>query len=94
MIPYKSKVTHAEDYILSFYPLRQKKNSYPRKEKNFGYDSIMVPLDNEHSVKTIISENADHIGNIIVESRYSVLSYLQIVLHTGDKKYNIYSSKT
>ena len=46
MIPYKSKVVHAEEDIIHLYPIRQKINSYTRKENNCGDDYIMVLLDN------------------------------------------------
>ena len=38
---------------------------------------------------TIIAKNTDLSGNIILESRDLVLSYLHFGLHTGDEKYRI-----
>ena len=63
MIPYKSKVGHAGKDIINFFSIRQKK-SYIRKEKNYGDDSSMIILDDEHLDDTIIDENTDLRGNI------------------------------
>ena len=63
MIPYKSKLMHAEDNIINFSPIRYKINFYPRKENNCGYDSSMVLLDNNHLGDTIIDGDTDLIGN-------------------------------
>ena len=40
IIPYKSKVIHVKEYILNFSSIRQKINSYPRKEKTV----VMTPI--------------------------------------------------
>ena len=72
------------------YPLSEKnRNVYPRKENNFGDDSSMVLLYNEHLGDTIISENTDISENITLENRDLVLSYLHIRIHTGNAKYRI-----
>ena len=42
---------------------------------------------------TTVLMTTDLSSNIIMESRYSVLSYLHIVLHIGDAKYRIHLSK-
>ena len=49
----------------------------------------MVILDDNQLDDTIVNGNTDLRGNIILESRYSVLFYLHIGLHTGDAKYRI-----
>ena len=42
---------------------------------------------------TIIAENTDLRGNIIIESRCSVIFSLHIVIHNGDAKYRIQQKK-
>ena len=64
-ITYKSNVMHAEDNVLNLYPIRQKINAYPRKENNFGDDSSVFLLDDEHLGDTIIAGNIYLSGNII-----------------------------
>ena len=49
----------------------------------------MVILYDGHLGDTIISGDTDIKGNIIMESRDSVLSYIHIGLHTGNEKYRI-----
>ena len=88
MIPYESNFVHAEEDVINFSLVRQKINSYPRKEKYFGDDYSMVLLDEDHLDDTIIR------GNRISERKNSVLSYLHIGLYTGDVKYRIKSIKT
>ena len=66
MIPYKSKVVHVEYDILNVYPIINNRNSYPRKENNFGNDSIIFILYDEHFGDTIIYGNTDISGNIII----------------------------
>ena len=46
----------------------------------------MVFLYDRHLGDTMIDDNTDLIGNIVMESRDFVLSYLQIGLHTGIAK--------
>ena len=94
MIPYKSKVLHEEDDILNFSSIRHKIFAYPIKDNNFGDDSSMVLLYYDYLVDTNISGNTDLIGNIILESRNSVLSSPHIGLHTVNAKYRIQSRKT
>ena len=53
----------------------------------------MALLYDEHLVDTIIYENTDLSGNMIMEIRDLVLSYLQIGLHTSNEKYRISPSK-
>ena len=60
-----------------------------KKIKNGGGDSNMVLLYGGRLGDTIIAGNIYLSGNIIPESIYFVLSYLHIVLHTGDAKYRI-----
>ena len=87
IIPYKSKVMHAEDdNILTFSPTRHKINAYPRKENNCGDNSSMVLLDDKHLGDTTISGNTHLRGNIIMERRDLVLSSLYIGIHNGDEK--------
>ena len=90
MVPYRLKVMHVEYYIINSSPIIHKWSSYSREDNNFGEDSIMVLLYDEHSCDTIISDNTDIIINNVPEIRDSVLSYL----HIGGVKYSIYSSKT
>ena len=49
----------------------------------------MVLLCDGHLGDTIIDGDIDLSGNIIMEIRDLVLSYLHNGLHTGDKKYRI-----
>ena len=84
-----TKVKHVENGILNFSPIRKNRNDYPRKENNFGDDSSMVLLYDEHVGNTIVAGNTDLSGNLILEIRDLVLSYLHIGLHTGDSKYRI-----
>ena len=49
----------------------------------------MILLDDDHVGDTIIVGNIYLRGNIIMESRDSVPSYLRISLHAGDEKYSI-----
>ena len=89
IIPYKLKVMHAEENMLNLSPIRQKINAYPSKEKNCGDDSGMVIIDEEHLVDAIISWKIDLKGNMMMNSRYLVVSSLYIGLHAGDIKYRI-----
>ena len=65
MIPYKSKMVHAEEYIINFSPIIHKK-SHPRKENNYGDDSIMFILDDKHLGDIIIAGNTYLRGNRIL----------------------------
>ena len=47
----------------------------------------MVLICDDHLGDTIITGNTYLTGNIILESRDFVISYLHIGLHTGDAKY-------
>ena len=49
----------------------------------------MLIIYHEHLGDIIIAGKKDLDGNIILESRDLVLSYLHIDLHTGDEKYKI-----
>ena len=89
MTPYKSKVMNDEDDIINFYLNRQNKNYYHRKYNNCVDDSSMDFLYDKHLGDTIISGNTDFIGNIIIEGRGLVISYLHIDTHTGDAKYRV-----
>ena len=66
MIPYESKVIHVEDGILNLSPIRKNRNTYHRKIKNCGDDSIIVILYGNHLGDTIIAGNTDLSGNIIL----------------------------
>ena len=57
--------------------------------KNCGDESSMVIIYEEHLGDTITSGNTDICGDIIMESRDLVLSYIKIGLHTGYEKYSI-----
>ena len=57
--------------------------------KNCGDDSSMVLIYDGHLGDTIIARNTDLSGNIIMEIRDLVLSYLHIGLHTDNSKYRI-----
>ena len=89
MILYKSKVVHVEDGILKVSSIRKNINAHTRKENNCGDDFSMVILYGEHLGDTTIDSNTYLMINIILESRYLVLSYIHIGLHTGDEKYRI-----
>ena len=89
MVPYESKVMNVEDDILNFFPIRQNRKDYTRKYKNWGDESRMIIIDDGHLCDTVIADNIDLIRNNILESRYLVLSYLQIGLHTADANYSI-----
>ena len=80
---------HVENDIINVSPIRKNRNFYPRKENNCVNDSIMIILYDDHLGDTIISGNIDLSENIMMESRYLVLSSLQIGLHTSDTKYRI-----
>ena len=54
--------------------------------KNCGDDSRMVLLYDGHLGDTIITENTELSGNIILKIRHLILSYPHIGIHTGDKK--------
>ena len=69
MIPHKSKAMHVEDDIINFCPIRQKINSYTRKEKNACDYSSMVLLYGEHLGDIIIAVNTDLKVNRIMEIR-------------------------
>ena len=86
MVAYKLKVMHNEYDTLNFWLIRQNSNSYPREENNCGDDSSIFILDYDHLFGTIIDGNTYIISNNIMESRYSVLSYIHIGLHIGDSK--------
>ena len=58
-------------------------------KKDCDDESSMVLLYDENLGETIIYGNTYLSGNIILESRDLVLSYLHISLHTGDEKYRI-----
>ena len=60
-----------------------------RTIENGGDDSSVVLLYGRHLSDTIISKNTYLSGNIIMESRYLVPSYVNIGLHTGNEKYRI-----
>ena len=77
---------HVEDDILNVSPIRRNRNACPRKYKKYGDDYGMALLYDEHLGITIITGNTDLSGNIIMKIRDLVLSYLHIVLHTGDTK--------
>ena len=66
MIPYRSKVIHAEYHILNFSPIRHKINAYPSKLNKRGDFSSIVLLDDEHLGDTIIAGNTDIIDNRIL----------------------------
>ena len=78
MLAHKSKVTHVEYYILSFYPIRQNNNAYPMEYNNgVDYSSAFL-VDDGHLHVTVIPENTDIISNHTPESIDSVLPYLHI----------------
>ena len=52
------------------------------KNKNCGAESSMILLYDGHLGDTIINGNTDRSGNIILEIRDLVLSYLHIGQHT------------
>ena len=79
-------MVHVEDGILNVSPIIKNRNVYPRKENNCGDDYSMVLLYANHLGDTIIAGNTDLSGNIIMESRDLVLSYINIGLHTGYAK--------
>ena len=57
--------------------------------KKCGDDFSKVILYDDHLDDTIIDGNTDLSGNIILESRDLVLSYLHIGIHTDYAKYRI-----
>ena len=60
-----------------------------KKNNNCGDDSSMVLLYGGHLSDTISYANIYLSGNIILEGRDLVLSYLHIGLHTSNAKYSI-----
>ena len=80
---------HVENDIINVSPIIKNRNFYPGKENNCGNDYIMIILYDDHLGDTIISGNIDLSENIMMESRYLVLSSLKIGLHTSDTKYRI-----
>ena len=89
VVPYKPKVMHIDNDLLNLPPIRNKRNFYPRKEKNCGDDFSTIIIDDDNLCDTIISRNTDLRRNNIPESIYLVLSSL----HIGGAKYRVYLRK-
>ena len=80
---------HVEDDIIHLSPIRKNRNSYPIKYNNYGDDSSMVLLDENHLGDTIISGNTNLSRSNILEIIDLVLSSPHINMNTFDAKYRI-----